>query len=132
MAPLDADALHVDPAEVSPSGRPNYALMVGTSGHFIQASPEEIATRVGAVANADGAMRLAGSLEEGHVTYVVRSRVMGFPDIISLRWQSQDDGTQLEIFSRSVYGRSDFGVNTRRAHRWSQAARGATVFSDGD
>ncbi len=132
LAPLDAEALHVDPAEVSPPASPNHALMVGTSGHFIQATPEEIATRIAAVAAADGATRLAGSPEEGHATYVVRSRVMGFPDIISLRWQAQDGGTQLDIFSRSVYGYSDLGVNTRRAHRWSQAARGATVFSDGD
>ncbi|MBF9044720.1 DUF1499 domain-containing protein [Rhodobacterales bacterium HKCCE4037] len=132
LAPLDAEALHVDPAEVTPPGSPNFALMVGTSGHFIQNTPGEVASRIAAVADADGAQLLAGSLEEGHVTYVVRSRIMGFPDIISLRWQPENDGTKLEIFSRSVYGRSDFGVNTRRAHRWSQAARGATVFSDGD
>ncbi|MEX3015753.1 DUF1499 domain-containing protein [Gymnodinialimonas hymeniacidonis] len=132
FAPLDAEALHVDPAEVTPPTNPNFALMVGTSGHFIQATPEEIATRIAAVAEADGATLLSGSPEDGHVTYVVRSRMMGFPDIMSLRWQSQDNGTQLEIFARSVYGYSDMGVNTRRAHRWSQAARGATVFSDGD
>ena len=132
MAPLDAEALHVDPADVTPLASPNYALMVGTTGHFIQAEPSDVGARIAAVAAADGAQVLAGSPEEGHVTYVIRSRIMGFPDIVSLRWQAQDGGTQLDIFARAIYGYSDFGTNTRLAHRWSQAARGATVFSDGD
>lgn len=132
VAPLDAEALHVDPAEVTPPTSPNFAFMVGTAGHFIQASPEEVGTRIAGVADADAAQLLAGSLEEGHVTYVVRSRVMGFPDIMTLRWRAQDGGTQLDIFARAVYGYSDLGVNTQRAHRWSEAARAATVFSDGD
>lgn len=131
-APLDAAALHVDPAQVTPPASPNYALMVGTTGHFIQAGVDEVATRVAAVADADGAQVLAGSPEDGHVTYVVRSRIMGFPDVVSLRWVAQDGGTQLDIFARAIYGTSDLGVNTRRAQAWSQSARGATVFSDGD
>ncbi len=131
-APLDAAALHVDPAEVTPPASPNFALMVGSTGHFIQASPEDVATRIAAAAAADGAQVLAGSTEQGHVTYVVRSRLMGFPDVLSLRWTAQDGGTQLDIFARAIYGTSDLGVNTRRAQAWSQAARGATVFSDGD
>ncbi|MEJ6388242.1 DUF1499 domain-containing protein [Gymnodinialimonas ulvae] len=131
-APLDPAALHVDPAEVTPPATPNFALMVGSAGHFIQAEPEVVATRIAAVADADGAELLAGSVAEGHVTYVVRSRIMGFPDVVSLRWVGQDGGTQLDIFARALYGTSDLGVNTRRAQAWSQAARGATVFSDGD
>ncbi len=131
-APLDAQALHVDPGAVTPPAAPNHALMVGTSGAFIQATPDEVGTRIAAVADADGAELLAGSIEEGHVTYSVRSRVFGFPDIVSLRWRAEGNGTQLDLFSRARYGYSDWGVNTRRAHRWSQAARGATVFSDGD
>jgi uncharacterized protein (DUF1499 family) len=131
-APLDAEALHVDPSTVTPPTSPNFALMSQTSGHFIQASPEEVATRIAAVAAADGAEALAGTPDEGHVTYVVRSSVMGFPDAITLRWAAEGEGTQLEIFSRALYGYSDLGVNTQRAHRWSEAARAASVFTDGD
>ncbi len=132
VAPLDAEALHVDPVDVTQPTSPNFAYMVGTAGHFIQASTEEVGTRIAGVADADGAQLLAGSLEDGHVTYVIRSRIMGFPDIMTLRWGAQDGGTQLDIFARAVYGYSDLGVNTQRAHRWSEAARAATVFSDGD
>ncbi|WP_224814495.1 DUF1499 domain-containing protein [Hasllibacter sp. MH4015] len=132
VAPLDVEALHVDPSTATPPSSPNYALMAGTGGSYIDADPVEVASRLHAAAEADDATVLAGSHLEGHVTYVVRSRLMGFPDVISVRFSPEGEGTQVDIFSRSIYGYSDMGVNTARAQRWMQAARGATVFNDGD
>jgi uncharacterized protein (DUF1499 family) len=50
--------------------------------------------------------------------YVARSRVFNFPDLIAV--QVNPDGT-LVLWSRSVYGRSDFGVNRARLERWLAA-----------
>ncbi|MRU16897.1 DUF1499 domain-containing protein [Roseovarius sp. A21] len=60
---------------------------------------------------------LAGSVESGMVTYVTRSRVFGFPDYTTLR----ASGPQLELYGRSRFGRSDFGVNAARLDRWLKA-----------
>ncbi len=56
----------------------------------------------------------------GHVTFVQRSAVFGFPDYISVRFLPAGDRSQstLSIFSRSRFGQSDFGVNQARVERW--------------
>lgn len=61
-----------------------------------------------------GAQVLAGSVEEGMITYIVRSRLFGFPDYITV--QRKDEG--LAIFSRLRFGKSDLGVNRKRIDAW--------------
>ena len=60
---------------------------------------------------------LAGSVDEGMITYVTRSAVIGFPDYTTV----QQDGEQLKIYARLRFGRSDFGVNHKRVRRWLDA-----------
>lgn len=60
---------------------------------------------------------LAGSVEEGMVTYITRSKRLAFPDYTTV---FQDDD-ELKIFARSRYGKNDFGVNDRRVLKWLQA-----------
>jgi len=57
---------------------------------------------------------LAGSVEAGMITYVTRSRVMGFPDYTTVR----QVGDMLEIYGRLRFGRSDLGVNAARIDGW--------------
>ncbi|MBC7133893.1 MAG: DUF1499 domain-containing protein [Roseovarius sp.] len=57
---------------------------------------------------------LAGSVGEGMITYVTRSRIMGFPDYTTVR----QAGDMLEIFARLRFGRSDLGVNAARVDGW--------------
>ncbi len=57
---------------------------------------------------------LAGSVDEGMITYVTRSAVLGFPDYTTVR---QVDGW-LEVNARLRFGRSDFGVNRARIEAW--------------
>ena len=56
---------------------------------------------------------LAGSVADGHITYVTRSTFWGFPDYTTV--QLVED--QLRIFSRLRFGRSDLGVNRARLER---------------
>lgn len=53
---------------------------------------------------------LAGSVADGRITYVTRSRVFGFPDYTTLELS---DG-RLRMFARSRFGHSDLGVNRER------------------
>lgn len=127
MAPVDAAQWHVDPEEVTPPASRNFALLAGAEAIAIDAPAFAVAGRLQAVAEAEGAQVIAGNLGEGHVTYVVRSRIMGYPDFVSLRLVPEDDTTRLHIFSRSRYGESDLGVNTARVQRWLTAARGEAL-----
>ena len=57
---------------------------------------------------------LAGTVEEGMVTYITRSLVFGFPDYTTARLQ----GDRIEIHSRLRFGQSDMGVNAARLESW--------------
>jgi uncharacterized protein (DUF1499 family) len=54
--------------------------------------------------------------------YVARTALLNFPDLImvQVRTDGQDRST-LIMYSRSVYGRSDFGVNRKRVETWLAA-----------
>lgn len=60
---------------------------------------------------------LAGSVAEGMVTYVTRSKVFGFPDYTTVGQRGDD----LAVHARLRYGRSDIGVNKARVERWLAA-----------
>jgi hypothetical protein len=56
------------------------------------------------------------------VHYVVRSALLNFPDLVSVQINAEGpDTSTLVIWSRSVYGRSDFGVNRARVETWLAA-----------
>lgn len=62
---------------------------------------------------------LAGTPETGRVTYITRSRVMGFPDYTTI----EQDGATLLLYARLRFGKSDLGVNRARLERVIEAAQ---------
>lgn len=53
------------------------------------------------------------------VDYVQRSKLLHFPDLITVRFIPVDDThATLAIYSRSVYGKGDMGVNRARVEDW--------------
>jgi len=63
--------------------------------------------------------RIAGSPEEGWMTYVQRSTAWNFPDYISVKFIDLNGGkSTVAIFSRSRFGYSDLGANKDRVLRW--------------
>lgn len=60
---------------------------------------------------------LAGSVDDGMITYVTRSRLIGFPDYTTVEAK---DG-MVTVFARLRFGRSDLGVNRRRVEGWIKA-----------
>jgi len=61
------------------------------------------------------------------VHYVARSALFNFPDLIAVQVDAAPPGapdatsSSLVLFSRSVYGRSDLGVNQARLETWLSA-----------
>jgi uncharacterized protein (DUF1499 family) len=54
--------------------------------------------------------------------WVARSAVFNFPDLVTVQVVAQgENASTLVLYSRSVYGHSDLGVNQRRLHVWLAA-----------
>lgn len=60
---------------------------------------------------------VAGSLAEGQVTYVTRTKLMGYPDFTTIGIYG-DNPRYVEVYGRSRFGRSDLGVNAKRVNGW--------------
>lgn len=58
--------------------------------------------------------------------YVQRSARFRFPDIVTIRFiPLSPSRSTLAIYSRSIYGNSDFGVNRERVETWFRKLRAA-------
>lgn len=67
-------------------------------------------------------LHLAGSVEEGWMTFVQRTPTLRAPDYISVKFiDFEDGGSTLAIYSRSRYGYGDMGVNKARIDLWLQS-----------
>ncbi|MBB4173990.1 DUF1499 domain-containing protein [Sulfitobacter noctilucicola] len=71
---------------------------------------------------------LIGSVAEGKITYVTRSKVCGFPDYTTIGiYEGPVQGVQtryLEINARLRFGKSDLGVNRNRVQGWIASVEG--------
>ena len=65
---------------------------------------------------------LAAYPERGQAFWVARSAVFNFPDVISAEIRANTPETStIVLYSRSIYGSSDLGVNRRRLVAWIAA-----------
>lgn len=86
----------------------------------LSVAPEALA-RVDAVARAlPRTTVLAGSLDEGRITYITRTKWVGFPDYTTVEYS---DG-MLRMQARLRFGLSDLGVNAKRLQGLLAAAEG--------
>jgi uncharacterized protein (DUF1499 family) len=61
---------------------------------------------------------------ERQIHWVVRSAVLNFPDLVTAQVAADgQDRSILVLYSRSVYGYSDFGVNRQRVTNWLAAVQ---------
>lgn len=125
LAPSDPARWHEDPRLVARPSSPNFHLIRMVGGdempRVFQMTPEALAEQVDEVARTDGAERIAGSLASGHMTYLSRTALMGYPDYTSILIEPAGEGAMLLAFARSRFGHSDLGVNRARITRWIEA-----------
>ncbi len=69
------------------------------------------------------AFRAAAYPDAGQLHWVIRSAVFNFPDIVTAQAMphNPDGSALLLLYSRSVYGYGDFGVNRQRLMIWLAA-----------
>lgn len=123
FAPVSPARWHVDPLTVEVPNKDNHFILRPQGGDgpapVFQADPATVAGALQQVIReSPRAVLIAGSAEAGHVTVMERSRLVGFPDFVTIKIIQTDGGSELAIFSRSQYGYSDLGVNRARVERW--------------
>ena len=117
FAPVNIDGVHQDPATAASSGKPNEYHM--TSPMFDLGASELIQLVDDFVLTQPRVKRIAGTVGEGMITYVQRTKIISYPDYITIKAISAGaKQSQLEIFSRSRFGYSDWGVNKGRIKAW--------------
>jgi uncharacterized protein (DUF1499 family) len=108
------DAL-VCPAARCPSAKPDW------EPKLYAMAPGDLLERLKRVALAEpGTNELSCAPDCARVArFIQRTRLMHYPDTIDVEvFPVSDNRSTLAIYSRSLIGRSDFGVNRARVERW--------------
>jgi uncharacterized protein (DUF1499 family) len=111
---------------LAPSEPARWHVSIGDGGNrdFANAAIRTIAAAPGDMSRLDRIIRatprttlLAGTPEEGMITYVTRSRLWGFPDYTTVEARPG----QIILHGRQRFGTSDWGVNRARIEAWLAA-----------
>ncbi len=71
--------------------------------------------------NMDRVWRMAEWPELRQAQWVARTKLANFPDLVNGEIRNLPGGTGLFLYSRSLLGYSDLGVNARRVAEWQSA-----------
>ncbi len=132
FAPHPAAEWHADPLTLADPESPNWYRLVPSGTPVPPGATRVMEAPAYAVppdalarafhAHALGQPRtvaLAGSPEEGWMSYVQRTPLMRYPDTVSVRIVDLGNGrSSLALISRSRFGESDLGVNEERVKTW--------------
>lgn len=122
LAPSDPARWHGDPLTaqaatrggwlVRPQGGNAVAEVFATRPATLLAAFDRVAT------TSPRTLRLAGGVNEGRITYVTRSKWMGFPDYTTVTAVPVPGGASLAVYARQRFGTDDLGVNRARIEDW--------------
>ena len=123
FAPINRDDWHVDPAEAEV--RKGRGLrFIGREAPRYPAETEVVLANFAEIAEDEpNTWHLEGDLDEGMMTFVSRSKVLGLPEIITVKAVSEGRLTKLSIVSRARYGVSGARRGAERLDRWLQDMR---------
>ncbi len=119
----DPQVWHLDPEGAKDTGKPNN-FRVSPTGEgkahqspVFDMSPAALMTKFQKMALAQPDTILLGE-RDGFATYVQRTKLVQYPDYISVKAVEADGGSALHIYSRSRFGYSDGGLNKKRILSW--------------
>ena len=118
LAPSDPARWHVDLAAGGLPGNAHVFCIKPGTRYDGQEDPKNLLARLDAIALATPrTVRLAGSVDEGRITWITRSAVMGFPDYTTAQVMA---GPGFCVAGRQRFGSEDLGVNATRIGGWMQ------------
>ena len=128
-APNDLARIHSIPANSAVPGKQEYFNAGIIISERVNAKPQALLQDLHEIITATPrTTALTGSVEGGMISYVTRSRVLGFPDYTTVRTVPEDDHSRLIIYSRLRFGRYDFKVNSYRLYIWMAAIEAENTF----
>ena len=118
-SPSDPNVWHVDPAD--DDIRRSKVLLSGREAPRFRGEPAEVLQSFAKTALSEqGVKMLDGSIDEGMITFVIRSRGVGLRDYITVKAAIDVDGTKISVVGRPKY--TMFGSNSvERVDRWLAA-----------
>ena len=116
--PVDTEPFHEDPAE--PDARRSEVRLIGRDAPRFPGEADTVLEAFSDIALGNRGVRIVeGSVDEGMITFVARSRVFGFRDFITVKAVDEAGGvTKLSVFARPRFNVYDWGVNAKRLDRW--------------
>lgn len=124
LAPVDPGRWHVDPSAAAPPGPTGWLVAEGGDARppRLGRSAAALLADLDRIARATPRTRvIAGSVEDGRITYETRSRLWGFPDYTTVTAVAGEDGAAPVLLGRARFGASDLGVNRARIEGWLAA-----------
>lgn len=127
FAPARAERWHTDPWNAVTGRLGGVALRPGgdIESPVYDMTPQALLTQLDAVAmTTPRTIRLAGSVEEGRITYETRSKLWQFPDYTTVEAIPAEGGAALIMDARLRFGKGDMGVNRARVEHWLRQLEG--------
>jgi uncharacterized protein (DUF1499 family) len=103
------------PAGLCPNAKPD----IETAAFRLE--PAALLARLRTIAQTEPDTRELSCEGDRVARFIQRTRVMRFPDTIDVEVFPAGGGSTIAIYSRSLIGRRDFGVNRARVARWLAA-----------
>jgi uncharacterized protein (DUF1499 family) len=123
LVPSDPAQWQVDVATVEKPASPNnWLLRDGADGPAIALAlpPDAALARIRAVALATPRTEVLAE-DATRITFITRSRVMGWPDYTTVEVTPSATGSSVAVFARARFGYSDMGVNRARVQALAAA-----------
>lgn len=121
LAPSDPTHWHIDPGAITVTDCSQLTKTYSSAQVtcVIDSDPATLMAQLDSIALATPrTIRLAGSAENGRITWVTRSVFWGFPDYTTAQATATETGTRLDVIARLRFGGSDLGVNAARMTAW--------------
>lgn len=132
LAPSDPDRWHVFLPTTAPATEDCVAAVVPGRGSatvscVVTLSKDAALQKLDSIAmSTPRTTRLAGSWQQGRMTWITRSKLWGFPDYTTAQVHDEDGKTRIDLYARLRFGGEDMGVNAARLTAWM------TAFAKGD
>lgn len=117
LIPADSEPYHEDPAQADKMR--SEVRLIGREAPRYTADAATVLEEFSRIARRDWRVGIVeGSVDEGMITFVARSTVIGFRDYITVKATDEAGGSKLSVFARPRFNVYDWGVNSKRLSRW--------------
>ena len=115
--PVDSEPFHEDPALFDV--RRSEVRLIAREAPRFNGEAFDVLEAFIKIATRDWGVSVAqGCVDEGMVTLVARSKLIGFRDYVTAKAVDEAGGTKLALLARPRMNVYDWGVNQKRLDRW--------------